>query len=120
MIDKNILLVISLLFCILFTISSVYAQDIDMNDTIVCDDDYKVIEVINENECNESTIAYTDNDELLRDSTIYFDASASTDGDGSKSKPYKVFKWNRISSKSTVYFANGEYTLDNKKSLDSS
>ena len=120
MIDKNILLVISLLFCILFTISSVYAQDIDMNDTIVCDDDYKVIEAINENECNESTIAYTDNDELLGDSTIYFDASASTDGDGSKSKPYKVFKWNRISSKSTVYFANGEYTLDNKKSLYSS
>ena len=120
MIDKNILLVISLLFCILFTISSVYAQDIDMNDTILCDDDYKVIEAINENECNESTIAYTDNDELLGDSTIYFDASASTDGDGSKSKPYKVFKWNRISSKSTVYFANGEYTLDNKKSLYSS
>lgn len=116
--NKKILLLISISLCILFTISSAYAEDIDLNDTMVCDENHNILEEVNENDCDESSVISQDNDEeVLGDSTIYFDASASTDGDGSQSKPYKIFKWNRISSQSTVYFANGEYSLDNKNAI---
>ena len=91
--NKKILLLISISLCILFTISSAYAEDIDLNDTMVCDENHNILEEVNENDCDESSVISQDNDEeVLGDSTIYFDASASTDGDGSQSKPYKIFK----------------------------
>ena len=120
MTTKKILIMISISFCILFALSGVYAEDIDMNDTLVCDDNEIITDMVNENADDESPTASVDSDELLAATTIYFDASASSDGDGSQSKPYKTFKWSRISSQSTVYFANGEYTLDSSKYLFSS
>ena len=53
---------------------------------------------------------------LLDDSSntnIYFNASANDDtGDGSADNPYKYLKSTRITSNSTLYFADGEYELD--------
>lgn len=119
MVDKKILLVISIFFCILFTISSACAQDIDLNDTIISDDNPEVMGIVDEND-GDGLSTDSQDDDVLGASAIYFDASASTDGDGSKSKPYKTFKWSRISSQSTVYFADGEYFLNQEKSLYSS
>lgn len=60
----------------------------------------------------------SDNDTAIGDSNeltannIYFDSSASSDGDGSQSSPYKYLEADRIRDNSVAYFADGEYSLD--------
>jgi C1A family cysteine protease len=53
-------------------------------------------------------------------SVVYFDASASKDGDGSKTNPYKYYKSNRIDFGNTAYFANGVYDITDVNSIHSS
>ena len=48
-------------------------------------------------------------------SNIYFDASASIDGNGSKISPYNHLESSRLIDNSVAYFANGEYSLDRSK-----
>ena len=50
----------------------------------------------------------------------YFNASASSDGDGSKANPYKYYKSGRIDYGSTAYFADGIYYIDETDSIYSS
>ncbi|WP_407422855.1 Ig-like domain-containing protein [Methanobrevibacter sp.] len=45
---------------------------------------------------------------------IYFDASASVDGNGSVTNPYKFVDGNRIESNSNMHFKNGQYTLNSE------
>ncbi len=98
----NKIMIFSLLILCLFTISGVYGQDL----------------------ANETTVSQTtdiDNDILNVDDTgdvlgfeetIYFNASASSDGDGSKSNPYKYLTNARIEYGDTAYFADGVYEVD--------
>ena len=75
-----------------------------MNETInQKDSDLEVLQV--SNDVNQ-TVA-----DSLSSSVVYFDASASSDGDGSKSNPYKYYKSDRINFGDTVYFADGVYDI---------
>ena len=53
-------------------------------------------------------------DTLGDSKSIYFDASAVSDGDGSQSRPYKYVKSERLSQDNdlTAYFADGTYDID--------
>lgn len=137
---KKVFFVFCLIMCILFSISNIAASDVNnmtmsSEDTIENNELSLPIEDLTEETLDTENghsddVAIKDDsdglstgsqdDDVLGASAIYFDASASTDGDGSKSKPYKTFKWSRISSQSTVYFADGEYFLNQEKSLYSS
>ena len=55
-----------------------------------------------------------ENHTVLSDDTnqrtdIYFDASASDDGDGSKENPYKTLDSSRLKNNSNIYFGEGKY-----------
>ena len=99
---------ILLIILTLFTISSVSANDLNMTDGDLAS------EMVNDNSI-ATDIDFEDN---LSDSdlVIYFDASASSNGDGSKSKPYKYVNQNTLNVASgkniTAYFADGVYSLN--------
>ena len=61
---------------------------------------------------NETQLTEVQSDVLESGQTVYFDASASVDGDGSKEKPYKYLSSNKLTNVGTAYFANGNYELD--------
>ena len=59
-----------------------------------------------------------DNDDVLRASNdYYFNASAESDGDGSQNSPYKYLFAERIKANSNLHLANGEYNLNDSKSI---
>ena len=58
-------------------------------------------------------------DILSAGQTIYFNASAEKDGDGSQARPYKYLTSQRIGYGNTLYFANGEYELSRSLSISS-
>ena len=94
----------------MFTVSGVFANDIT-NET-----DVQVLQVTG-NEVNDTNLQASGS---LSTSAVYFNASASSDGDGSQSNPYKVYKADRINYGDTVYFADGEYTISEANSIYSS
>ena len=49
---------------------------------------------------------------LIISDNIYFDSSATDDGNGTLDSPYKSFSADKIVDDSVVHFANGEYNLD--------
>lgn len=109
---KQVMLIICIITCILFTASCVFANE-NINETI-CEsdiDDGILVSV------NNDTNQYRDS---LSTSVVYFDASASSDGDGSKSNPYKYYKSDRINYGDTVYFADGTYDITEANSIYSS
>lgn len=52
---------------------------------------------------------------LIISDNIYFDSSATDDGNGTLDSPYKSFSADKIVDDSVVHFANGEYNLDQSK-----
>ena len=70
------------------------------------------------------TLLNSDNSEITLSednsySSIYFNSSVASDGNGSKENPYKYLNSNRINSNSNLYFADGEYELDKSISISS-
>ena len=107
MIKKKYILI--LLIISLFAISSVSADDLNaINENLTSFDDNSELMV--------STDVDSDSMLLASENVIYFDAAASTNGDGSKSKPYKYVNENTLNTASgndiTAYFANGTYDLN--------
>ena len=118
---KKGLMIISILVCILFMISCVSAADDiagDANQTVGSDDD----QVILEQDSSEDEALTVENDEDILGATshIYFDASASFDGDGSQSKPYKYYDTDKIPFGATVHFKKGTYNIQSTLSISSS
>ena len=110
------MLLICMTICILFTVSCAFASDV-ANETISTND-LEVQELqINSNDENNTNLKAS---ESLSTSTVYFDASASKDGTGTQSNPYKYYKSNRIDYGSTAYFADGEYVINESTSIYSS
>ncbi len=94
----------------MFTVSGVFAND------ITDETDVQVLQVTG-NDVNDTNLQASSS---LSTSAVYFDASASSDGDGSQSNPYKVYKADRINYGDTVYFADGVYTISEANSIYSS
>ncbi|WP_405310334.1 C1 family peptidase [Methanobrevibacter sp.] len=120
MLKKRYFLLI-MIFC-LFFISTANAEEI--NGTISDDSQLSVVdENVNHlpltNESNADDFTGTEVDSKLESSNaIYFDASAKSNGDGSKSNPYKNINQNTLNKYTnsantlTAYFANGNYNLN--------
>ena len=68
--------------------------------------DYTEIESSSNNELNPVGVDY------------YFNVSIDEDGDGSAENPYKTLTNGRLLTGSTIHLANGEYNLNNGKSLN--
>ena len=60
-----------------------------------------------------------DSDSLAAGQTVYFDASARSDGEGTQTSPYKVLKDSRITSGMTAYFADGVYDYEGSGKISS-
>jgi predicted outer membrane repeat protein len=65
---------------------------------------------------DDDILSLSDNDDILYSSDIYFDSSASADGNGSQSSPYNHLDSTRLKDDSVAYFATGEYNLDRQMS----
>ena len=98
---KNTLILI-LLLIFLYSISGVSAGE--DNSTVALVDD-------------TGSVDSSTNDLLRASSNIYFNASATNDGNGTINNPYKYLYANRLTSNSIAYFANGEYNLDKYKDV---
>nr|WP_292798572.1 Ig-like domain repeat protein [Methanobrevibacter sp.] len=85
-----------LIILILLIIPSAYSSDVDENITLT----------VNE----EEYVLRTDND-------IYFDASAPTNGDGSKDNPYNELRQEYMRNNQIIHLANGEYLFDSSSSI---
>ena len=85
MINKN-KFILFLLFLLVIAIPVSFASE---NVTGDASDDIIAIESVD-------NISTSDDDEILGASDVYFDASASSDGDGSQSKPYKTLSSTRL------------------------
>lgn len=116
---KKGLIVISILVCVFFIMSSVSAADIDegMNQTLNSDES---VELSQGDVSDDDALSAQNDEDILSDTIIYFDASASYDGDGSQSKPYKYYETDKIPFGSTVYFAAGVYEVESTLSISSS
>ena len=89
---KKGLIVISIIICIFLMISNVSAvNDIgtDGNQTSIDDENQVTIEDIQEDSGSDEVLSLNDGEDILAESTIYFNAAAPFDGDGSQAKPYK-------------------------------
>ena len=109
---KKIMLLVCISICILFSVSGVFANE-------------QINETINHNAADADVLQLSINDtsQLGADSSssvVYFDASASSDGDGSKTNPYKVYKAERINYGTTAYFADGVYYINEANDIHSS
>ena len=56
-------------------------------------------------------------EDILSSNIIYFNSSVQYDGNGSQSSPYKYFSTDKVKVNSILYFADGEYSLNNALSL---
>ena len=121
MINKKFLICVFLILSI-FSISAVSAQDniTDAVSGIEIADDFKEMQVDNNKtgENNGDIISSRDSDDGkvgegddIYAQTMYFNASAATDGDGSKANPYKYVTDGRLPYGVTAYFANGVYEI---------
>lgn len=112
---KKTSLVICLIICIFLCISTVNANENltsdSVSDTVISENVTQVQIGDNVDDNADDIVSQPQDDDVLGASTVYFDASASSDGDGSKSNPYKYLKDARIPSGCTAYFAKGTYTL---------
>ena len=66
-----------------------------------------------------SLLETSDNNNVLSSGEIYFNSSSSIDGNGSRESPYNYLSASRINNDATLYFARGEYSLDNSKTVSS-
>ena len=107
---KIILFFILILF--LVSVSSVNAEDaLSLNET----NDNMYLSNVDD----EKLSLHKDNDDKLKEGddiyaqTFYFNASAESDGDGSRLTPFKYVNDDRLPYGVTAYFANGEYEITN-------
>ena len=118
---KKGLIIISVFICVFFIISSVSAttdNETDMNETLDVDVSQAAVQ---EDTTDSEPLATQDNQDTLgATSTIYFDASAAYDGDGSSARPYKYYSTDKIPFGSTAIFKNGVYTVESTLSVSSS
>ncbi|WP_298524773.1 hypothetical protein, partial [uncultured Methanobrevibacter sp.] len=77
--------------CVLLGMSGVFAND-SLNETISGSD--LDLNSLQANDLDDTQ--FTQTKETLSVSVVYFNASASIDGDGSKANPYKYYKSDRI------------------------
>lgn len=108
------MLLICISISILLTVSCAFANDVN-NETISVNDMEVQKLQVNSNDVNDTQLG-----ESLSTSVVYFDASATSDGDGSQSKPYKYYKSDRIDYGTTAYFADGVYDITNSSNIYSS
>ena len=74
--------------------------------------------VANENiTLNDENNLLNENNEVST-SNIYFDSSATVDGNGSEASPYNHLESSRLIDNSVAYFTNGEYSLDKSKEFN--
>ena len=113
LIKKRYIIVI-LILCF-FIISTANAEEISDKLT----DNANQTSTIVEMDSGHDKTYNSENDEVIDSSNvIYFDASASANGDGSKSNPYKYVDQNTLKkhlnfeNDLTAYFAEGTYTLN--------
>ena len=112
---KKIMLLICLTMCILFSMSGVFANEVGIINETIGETDLGFQELqINS---DDAMIAQQDANNLSSISEVYFDVSASEDGDGSQSHPYKVYKSDRISYGATAHFADGVYDMSESLSI---
>ena len=104
---KKGLLVIFTVLCIFLCISSVSASDGNATGDIISQDIVSQ-ELSTTQESDNNTLNQND-DVLAASGTVYFDASATKDGDGSINNPYNKFYSSRLANGQTAYFANGIY-----------
>lgn len=119
MTNKKILLCIFLILS-LISITAVSAQDNTTVSEIQAIDDIEEIQVNNDlGDTQEEIVSASDNgtgkvgegDDIYAQ-TMYFNASAPSDGDGSRLNPYKYVTDARLPYGVTAYFANGVYELN--------
>ena len=129
MLKKRYLFLI-MLFC-LFTIAAASAEEIDSNlsnytipasadsDDVDCTHNDGNITLSNEQDANDEELeSQADSSLNSTNKIIYFDASASTNGDGSQTNPYKYVNQNTLKNyigsedTLTAYFADGTYNLN--------
>jgi C1A family cysteine protease len=98
-------------------ISSVGASDLNSTADVYSYDDSNFVAAsqnasdVTVSDSNDGAeLAETDSDALTGGKTVYFDASASLDGTGTKDSPYKYLFDERITSGMTAYFADGVYS----------
>ena len=117
---KKIILLICLIICIVSAISTVYASEGNINYNSVQDIG------ISQNYTQYQSNTYEDgrlslsHDDVMGATSVYFDASAASDGDGSINNPYKYLKGNRIGYGTVAYFADGTYELSDSLTISSS
>lgn len=104
---KKSLMIICMILGIFLCLSSVSAIDGNMTGDSMQADAFS-----NDTCLDENPLAYSPNDDALSLSAVYFDASASQDGDGSQHNPFKYLTRYRIGYGQTAYFAEGIYELD--------
>lgn len=123
---KNVkkLAILFLTLLLLIIIPSSFASD---NNASVIEADNNIIS--NNGEIDVSNINYdgviyesaSDSQNVISASNnIYFNSSASFDGDGTAENPYQKLTAARLTSGCTAYFANGVYELNVKKGVYSS
>ena len=114
------------LIIFIIAISSVSASDSNSTDDAYSYDGNNLeVEVQNTSDVSLSEssegrgLADIDSDSLAAGQTVYFDASARSDGDGTQASPYKVLKDSRITSGMTAYFADGVYDYEGSGKISS-
>ena len=112
---KKIILLICILTCVLLSMSSVFAND-TVNET-----NYESISDSQELQLSiDANTTVINSNDAAYSSVVYFDASASSDGDGSQSNPYKYYAPERIDYGATAYFADGVYDIKGSNAIYSS
>ena len=101
MINKN-RFILFLLFLLIIAVPVSFASD---NATA---------EVIGEIEVVNDTLTISDDDEILGAGDVYFDASATSNGDGTQSKPYNTVTSSNLGT--TNHFAPGTYRISSSLS----
>ena len=99
---KKIILVLTLIL-FLVSLSCVSADDIDDNIKVDADNEDIEMSDIDDEKVSEGDDIYAQ--------TMYFNASVTSDGDGSKNSPFKYVTDARLPYGVTAYFANGEYEI---------
>lgn len=114
------------LIILIMAISSVSASDFNSTDDAYANGDGdlgatsgNISGSLVSNSDGGTQLADSDSDVLTSGQTVYFDASASSDGDGSQSSPYKYLYSSRITSGMTAYFADGVYTYSGAPTISS-
>lgn len=99
-------LILMTLLIVIFIIPSSYAFNNDSSQFIDAQDTQEIIDVNNE-------------DVLQANNDYFFNSSLENDnGDGSLNNPYKFLTADRIKGNCNIYLSDGEYELDNSKTIE--